>query len=97
MAVKCLGSEAKISSVEEVFNELDHLRYVIKSIMETLTDEPHWHEYGIGKVAGAIVDQGMVLALATERLERLIEVGRSLRHNGRVSKRLHAMAASQEG
>lgn len=72
--VKCLASDAAVESIDEAFNELDHLRGVFRTIAERLTDEEHLGQCG----AGAIMDQGLLLALGNERLEALIRAGRTL-------------------
>lgn len=72
--VKCLASDATIDSIDEAFNELDHLRGVFRTIVEWLTDEEHVGHCGVG----AIMDQGLLLALGNERLEALIKTGRAL-------------------
>ena len=77
-AVKCLASNAAVESIDEVFNELDHLRGIFRTIAERLTDEEHLGQCGAGAATGVIMDQGLLLALGNERLERLIEKGRAL-------------------
>jgi len=76
--VKCLASEAAVESIDEVFNELDHLRSAFKMIAVFLTDEATLEQCGAGEATGPIIDQGMMLALANDRLERLAAVGRVL-------------------
>ncbi|MDH4236629.1 MAG: hypothetical protein OEV17_05220 [Nitrospira sp.] len=95
--VKCLASEATINTTDEVFNELDHLRGIFRTLTERLTDEAYLEQVGAGEATGTIMDQGMLLALANDRLERVIHAGQALRHNERAAKRLHDLAAGQEG
>lgn len=76
--VKCLASKAAVESSAEVLNELDHLRGIFRTIAERLSDEEFLERSGAGEAMGPIMDQGLLLALGNERLERLIATGRAL-------------------
>lgn len=76
--VKCLASEAAVESIDEVLNELDHLRSAFKMIAGFLTNEEYLEHCGAGEAMGPIMDQGMMLALANDRLERLTKAGHEL-------------------
>lgn len=76
--VKCLASEAAVESIDEALNELDHLRGIFRTLADRLIDEEHWEQCGAGEAIGPIMDQGLLLALGNERLERLIATGRAL-------------------
>lgn len=78
--VKCLASEAAVDSIDEALNELDHLRGIFRTVADRLTDEAFLEQSGAGEATGAIMDQGLLLALGNERLERLIATGRALAH-----------------
>lgn len=80
--VKCLGSDSEIESIDEVFDELDQLRSAFKMIITVLTSEEYLEQCGAGEATGPIMDQGMMLALANERLERLTKAGRFLMLRG---------------
>ena len=78
--VKCLASDAAVESIEEALNELDHLRGIFRTVADRLTDEAFLEQSGAGEATVAIMDQGLLLALGNERLERLIATGRALAH-----------------
>lgn len=84
--VKCLASEAAVDSIDDVFNELDHLRFAFKMIAGFLTNEDYLKHCGAGEATGPIMDQGMMLALANDRLERLTAMGRALMIRDKISE-----------
>jgi len=75
---KCLGSEAAVDSIDEVLNELNHLRSVYRMIAGFLTSEDYLKHCGAGEATGPIMDQGVMLALANDRLEQLTKAGHEL-------------------
>lgn len=76
--VKCLASDAAVESIQEALDEMDHLRGIFRSLADRLTDEDHLARLGAGDATGAIMDEGLMLAMGNERLERLIQSGRAL-------------------
>ena len=74
--MKCLGSKTEVESLDDVLNEMTHVLCIFKSIAGRLTDEEHWTQCDGAGIAGGIVDQGLTLDLANDRLERLIAKGR---------------------
>lgn len=76
--MRCLRRSRAIATLDETFSELDHLRVMIQSLADQLTNEPYWDAQGADTAVGSIMDHGMLVSLANERLEWLIAAGRAL-------------------
>jgi hypothetical protein len=85
-----LASDEAVESIQEALDEMDHLRGIFQSLANRLTDEEYLDRIGAGEAKGPIMDEGLMLAMGNERLERLIQSGRAL-----LSKTERALARKE--
>ena len=85
---RILVSDEEIGTIGDVFDELQHVRDVLRDQQGRMTDEELWAGYRAGRATRHILGEGTHLAMTICRLEELIACAHRIQGASRAAAQL---------